>query len=131
MARLYDDAFRSFGLTHGQFSLLMVVEGLQPVSVGRAASELVMDRTTVTAIIKPLTRRGLLQMEASVNDQRLRQLSLTREGRALLARSAVAWKQVQAHVQNRRPDASLRGELRQLAHTAAPHRAKQLRGESK
>lgn len=119
LARLYDDALRPVGLYHGQFSLLMLVAGMQPVSVGQVATELVMDRTTVTAIVKPLERRGLLQTASSATDQRQRLLRLTPSGQALLVEAVVAWQEAQQLVQAHRPRAALRGDLRRLAASAA------------
>ena len=119
LARLYDEGLRPLALNHGQFSLLMVVAGLQPVSVGAVADELVMDRTTVTAAVKPLERRGLLQTAPSAADQRQRLLSVTAQGLALLARASATWQALQVTVQDERPRAALRDDLRRLAATAA------------
>lgn len=119
LARLYDDALRPLALSHGQFSLLMLVAGLQPASVGQLAAELVMDRTTVTAVLKPLERRGLLQSLASPTDQRQRLLALTPPGHALLKKATLAWQQAQALVQAQRPRAAVRSDLQRLAATAA------------
>jgi DNA-binding MarR family transcriptional regulator len=119
LARLYDDAFRPLGLSHGQFSLLMLVAGMEPASVGQVAQQLVMDRTTVTAIVKPMERRGLLEATASPTDLRQRLLSVTREGRALLARALPVWQGAQELVREQRPPAAVRGHLQQLAATAA------------
>lgn len=119
LARLYDDGLRPFELNHGQFSLLMLVAGLQPVSVGRVASELVMDRTTVTAAVKPLERRGLLLATVSPADQRQRLLQVTASGAALLNKASVAWQTLQETVLSHQPRGSVRDDLRQLAATAA------------
>jgi DNA-binding MarR family transcriptional regulator len=119
LARLYDDGLRPFELNHGQFSLLMLVAGLQPVSVGQVAAELVMDRTTVTAAVKPLERRGLLSTAASSTDQRQRLLSLTSSGLALLSRASAQWRKLQQTVQDHPPRATVRADLRRLAATAA------------
>ena len=59
LARRFDDAFRPFGITSGQFSLLMSLNRATPASIGAVATLLVMDRTTLTANLRPLERRGL------------------------------------------------------------------------
>jgi DNA-binding MarR family transcriptional regulator len=118
LARLYDDALRPFDLNHGQFSLLMLVAGLQPVSVGKVAAELVMDRTTVTAALKPLERRGLVRTAASDADQRQRLLSVTSAGLVLLSKASIEWRALQQTVQRQHPRATVRADLRQLAATA-------------
>lgn len=119
LARLYDEGLRPLGLNHGQFSLLMLVAGLQPVSVGRVADELVMDRTTVTAAVKPLERRGLLQTAVSPADQRQRLLSVTPAGMALLSKASTAWQALQQTVESHRPRTALRSDLRRLSAMAA------------
>jgi DNA-binding MarR family transcriptional regulator len=116
LARLYDDGLRPFGLTHGQFSLLMLAAGHPGgANVGRLAEALVMDRTTVTAALKPLERRALLRVETAADDLRQRRIRLTAQGQALLAEATVAWQALQAQVRRERPPSDLRPSLRQLA----------------
>jgi DNA-binding MarR family transcriptional regulator len=118
LARLYDDGLRPHGLTHGQFSLLMLVAGMQPAPVSQLADALVMDRTTVTAALKPLERRKLLSSASAEADQRQRLISLTPSGRRLLAAASVAWQQLQDDRRRERPPAMLRASLRQLTSNA-------------
>src|SRR5690554_226300 len=84
VARAFDEALRPVGLTNGQFSLLMSLNRPEPPLMGDVASLLAMDRTTLTAMLKPLDRRGLLEIAKDDNDRRGRRLMLTSEGRALL-----------------------------------------------
>src|ERR1700719_5189489 len=60
LARRFDEVLRPLGLTNGQFSLLMSLNRLQPPPMAAVASLLAMDRTTLTAALKPLERRGLV-----------------------------------------------------------------------
>ena len=62
LARRFDAALRPLGLTSGQFSLLMSLNRPQPPSMGPVATLLAMDRTTLTAALKPLQRRGLVDV---------------------------------------------------------------------
>ena len=62
LGRRFDEAFRPLDLTNGQFSLLMSLNRPQPPSIGSVASLLAMDRTTLTAALKPLVRRGLVTL---------------------------------------------------------------------
>src|SRR6476620_10869148 len=62
LARRFDEALRAIGLTHGQFSLLMSLNRAEPPTIGSVAALLAMDRTTLTANVKPLERRGLLRV---------------------------------------------------------------------
>ncbi len=56
------------------------------------ASVLAMDRTTLTAALKPLERRGLVESFADPGDRRLKRLRLTAEGGRLIAEALPIWK---------------------------------------
>ncbi len=70
VARRFDAAFRPLGLTSGQFSLLMSLNRPDPPMIGAVAHLLAMDRTTLTAALKPLERRGLVQVSVDPADRR-------------------------------------------------------------
>ncbi|MEW6390575.1 MAG: MarR family transcriptional regulator [Pseudomonadota bacterium] len=91
LARRFDEALRPLGLTNGQFSLLMSLNRPEPAGMGGVANLLAMDRTTLTAALKPLERRGLLTVAPDPKDGRARVLSLTPDGRALLAQALPIW----------------------------------------
>ncbi|GLR49073.1 MarR family winged helix-turn-helix transcriptional regulator [Shinella yambaruensis] len=93
LARRFDDALRPCGLTNGQFSLLMALNRPEPPPMGPVAAVLAMDRTTLTAALKPLERRGLVAVEADPRDRRGRLLRLTGEGRRLLTQAFPVWKE--------------------------------------
>src|ERR1700710_1314849 len=80
LARRFDEALRPLGLTQGQFSLLTSLNRPEPPSMAPVAALLAMDRTTLTAALKPLQRRGLVQVRADPADKRGRLLHLTQEG---------------------------------------------------
>lgn len=98
LARRFDDALRPLGLTNGQFSLLMALHRPDPPAIGAVADLLAMDRTTLTAALKPLRRRGLVEIEVDPRDRRGRLLMLTPQGRALLAAAVPVWREVHAEV---------------------------------
>jgi DNA-binding MarR family transcriptional regulator len=98
LARRFDEALRPLGLTNGQFSLMMSLNRPEPPSMGSVASLLAMDRTTLTAALKPLERRGLVTVVANPDDRRSRLLALTSEGQSLLADALPLWKRTHADV---------------------------------
>jgi DNA-binding MarR family transcriptional regulator len=104
LARRFDEAFRRFGITSGQFSLLMSLNRPEPPSIGAVASLLAMDRTTLTANLKPLERRGLLTVSVDPNDRRSRRLALTPTGMALLSRALPVWIENHAAIEAELPD---------------------------
>ena len=93
LARRFDDVFRPLDLTHGQFSLLMSLNRPEPPTIGSVAALLAMDRTTLTAALKPLERRGLVKVSTDREDKRSRRLTITAPGRALLAKAFPLWRE--------------------------------------
>ncbi|WP_419816424.1 MarR family winged helix-turn-helix transcriptional regulator [Glacieibacterium sp.] len=91
LARRFDEVFRPLGITSGQFSLLISLNRPHPPSIGSVAALLAMDRTTLTANLKPLERRGLLTVTTDPADRRSRLLALTMAGQAVLAQAAPIW----------------------------------------
>ncbi len=118
LARRFDEAFRPFGLTNQQFSLLMSLNRPEPPGMAAVAALLAMDRTTLTAALKPLERRGLVEVTVDPDDRRGRLLVLTAAGLKLLARAMPAWTRTHAELDARLADGGaelLRGNLRALA----------------
>ncbi|WP_291297829.1 MarR family winged helix-turn-helix transcriptional regulator [Elioraea sp.] len=98
LARRFDAALRPFGLTNGQFSLLVALNRPEPPPIGRLAPFLAMDPSTLTAAVKPLARRGLLRLVPDVEDRRSRRVQITREGVALLGQAIGAWRATHAEL---------------------------------
>lgn len=95
VARRYDELLRPVGLTNGQFSLLMALNRPEPPVMGEVAALLAMDRTTLTANLKPLERRGLVAVAPDAADKRSRRLALTEAGRTVLEEAVPLWHQGQ------------------------------------
>jgi DNA-binding MarR family transcriptional regulator len=104
LARRFDEAFKPFGLTNGQFSLMMSLNRPEPPAMGPVAAFLAMDRTTLTAALKPLVRRGLVEVTADAEDRRTRRLKLTPAGRQLLASAVPVWRDTHAELDRLLPD---------------------------
>lgn len=122
LARLFDNAFRPFGLSNGQFSLLMALNRPDPPSIGTLAPFLAMDRTSLTAALKPLERRGLVRILADTADRRSRRIGITAEGVALLEAALPTWRDVHAQLDDALPGEvpeRLRNDLRQVPPVAA------------
>lgn len=92
IGRRFDEALRPLGLTNGQYSLLVSLNRPEPPRLGDVARLLAMDRTTLTAALKPLERRGLLKVASDPKDKRSRRLSLTEGGLDLLQQAVPVWR---------------------------------------
>ncbi|MBR8342611.1 MarR family winged helix-turn-helix transcriptional regulator [Burkholderia ambifaria] len=122
LARIFDDVLRPVDLTNGQFSLLMSLNRPKPAAMKSVASLLAMDRTTLTAALKPLERRGLVTIVQDPDDKRSRLLELTPAGHRLLTDAFPLWQQ--AHAEIEQPFAAgevdvLRDQLRMLSEDPA------------
>jgi DNA-binding MarR family transcriptional regulator len=118
LARRFDEAFRPLDLTSGQFSLLVSLNRPTPPNIGSVASLLAMDRTTLTAALKPLERRGLIDVRIDAKDRRTRLLKLTRKGRTLLSRAVPIWDSTHTRLEKQLADADperLRSDLHVLS----------------
>jgi DNA-binding MarR family transcriptional regulator len=118
VARRFDAALRPLRLTSGQFSLLMSLNRPQAASISDVSALLAMDRTTLTANLKPLERRGLVTVTVDDADKRMRRLTLTPAGRALLDAAVPVWRRTHAEIDHLlaepTPD-QLRADLRALS----------------
>jgi len=118
LARRFDEALRSLDLTNGRFSLLMSLNRPSPPAMAHVASLLAMDRTTLTAALKPLERRGLVTVSFDATDRRSRLIALTPKGMRSLARAVPIWKRTHEEIEDLLPDGDpnrLRSNLRVLS----------------
>ena len=63
-----------------------------PLTVNGLAEELGMDRTTTTKNLKPLERRGLLEIRQDEKDARVRRIVLTASGHDVLTEALQYWQ---------------------------------------
>ena len=118
LARLFDDALRPVGLTNGQFSLLMSLNRPEPPPMGPVANLLAMDQTTLTAALKPLQRRGFVDVVPNPRDRRGRLLCLTDDGRAALKEALPIWESTHAALEAKLPNGDADGLRRDLQYLA-------------
>ena len=96
VSQAYDAALQSAGLKATQFTLLATLRGLGNPPLTKLAEAMVMDRTTLSRNLKPLVDKGLIRI-ATEQDQRIRQIQLTPQGKRLLDEALPQWQ----HIQNR------------------------------
>ncbi|HMN81320.1 MAG TPA: MarR family winged helix-turn-helix transcriptional regulator [Burkholderiaceae bacterium] len=116
LARRFDLALKPVGITSGQFSVLMSLNRPEAPNLGTVAALLAMDRTTLTANLKPLERRRLVETASDPVDGRARLLRLTPAGRAILSEAVPIWRHLHAEIEAALSDPHhLRSELRLLS----------------
>lgn len=97
---LYNAHLRSVGLTAAQWSLLRNIDALAPVSIGRLADALAMERTSVTRLVEPLIELGWVRSTPG-DDRRVRNLEVTPRGRAKVRAGLGLWRAAQRELLGR------------------------------
>ena len=122
LARRFDAALAPVDLTNGQFSLLMSLNRPQPPLMGDVATLLAMDRTTLTAALKVLERRGLVRVRVDADDRRGRRLALTAKGKKTLARAYPIWVATHEEIERELADPDrTRADLRTISDEQKRH----------
>ena len=117
LTRFYDEMLAPTGLGLNQYSILAKVDRHGEMSVQRLAALLVMDRSTLGHLLRPLERRGLLTVRPSTSDGRKRVVALSPEGSALLGSAKPLWKDAEERFQagfGQDEAAGLRNLMRQV-----------------
>jgi DNA-binding MarR family transcriptional regulator len=91
VTRFYDEALAPVGLGLNQYAILARLARVGPKTLQELADLLVMDRSTLGRLLRPLEERELLAIEISAADRRHRVISLTRRGRAEMSRADPLW----------------------------------------
>lgn len=95
VTKLYDDALAPSGVGLNQFSILARLNRVGPSTIQELARLLVMDRSTLGHLLRPLEKRGLVRLEVSEEDRRSRTIALTGPGKALVAKARPRWERAQ------------------------------------
>jgi MarR family transcriptional regulator, lower aerobic nicotinate degradation pathway regulator len=88
----------AFGVTPVQFAALQAVHNTPGVDQRTLARTIGFDTSTTAGVIDRLEARGLLQRNASAEDRRVRLLTLTDDGEALLAQVVPAMQRAQVRM---------------------------------
>jgi len=96
LTAVYDDALRPFGIHAPQFTLLVMVHELGPISRADLGRRNHHERSTLTRNLQPLLAQGWLVEGTPEKDGRTRPLTVTAQGKALLRKAAPAWSTAQA-----------------------------------
>lgn len=95
VTQLYDRELAPAGIMVGQYAILARISHEGSTSIQDLANLLVMDRSTLGHLLRPLESRDLVALEVAGHDRRSRTVLLTASGRALLAQARVLWNTAQ------------------------------------
>jgi DNA-binding MarR family transcriptional regulator len=95
ITRLYDGVMQKSGMRSTQFTILSQLMLRGELPIGKLASLLGMERTTLTRNLTPLEQRKWISIKAG-DDPRARMLAITAQGRAAVRRGFPFWSQAQA-----------------------------------
>ncbi len=98
VTQAYDAALRPVGLRATQFTMLAVLGKRGQMRQSDFADVLGMDGTTLTRNLQPLLKKDWIRIDRD-EDQRVRLISLTEPGRALLDTAVPLWREVQGQFQ--------------------------------
>jgi DNA-binding MarR family transcriptional regulator len=95
ITQFYDRYLAVAGLRTTQYSILMKLKFMGPLTINTLARELVMDRTTLGRNILPLEREGLIRIAPGRRDRRSKELQLTEAGATRLRAARQGWTAAQ------------------------------------
>ena len=97
IVQAYEDALRPSGITIAQFSTLGSLNEHGPISMLNLAEAMDIDRTTLARNLKLLEKNGLVSVNPSEQDRRVKLIDLTDHGRRTLQEATPLWVSVQQH----------------------------------
>jgi len=118
VTKLYDDALAPIGLGVNQFSILARLSIVGPSTIQDLARLLVMDRSTLGHLLRPLEKRGFVTLEVSKQDRRSRVITLTPAGKAVVAKARPRWAAAQRRFEStfgKEAALELRAVLKEIA----------------
>ncbi len=95
---IYRPVLEPLGLTHPQYLVMLALWEESPRSLGSLAAELAMEPATLSPLVKRLEAQGRVVRARRVADERVLDIALTEEGRALRASALSVPGQIMARV---------------------------------
>lgn len=98
VTRIYSEEMRSSGVKRSQFAILGNLGRLGTIKISDLATEMYMERTTLTRNLKPLEKAGLVTIRTAASDARSREISLTRAGKTRFMEANKLWRKAQKRI---------------------------------
>jgi DNA-binding MarR family transcriptional regulator len=99
VTRLYDEALAPTGLGINQYAILSKLDRFGAQTLQALAERLVMDRSTLGHLLRPLETRGLATIRVGEKDRRHRLIALTPAGTALMVDARKLWIEAERRFQ--------------------------------
>jgi DNA-binding MarR family transcriptional regulator len=84
---IYRPILEPLGLTHPQYLVMLALWEESPRSLGELADDLAMEPATLSPLVKRLEAQGRVERSRRADDERVLEIGLTDDGRALRARA--------------------------------------------
>jgi len=81
---IFMEECRAFDLTPVQYAALVAIQTHPGIDATRLSAVIAFDRSTLGSVIERLLAKGLIERAASVEDRRVKLLTITKAGAALL-----------------------------------------------
>ncbi|SIT76416.1 MarR family winged helix-turn-helix transcriptional regulator [Microbacterium sp. RU33B] len=91
---IYRPVLEPLGLTHPQYLVMLALWEQSPRSLGELADELAMEPATLSPLVKRLEAQGRVTRRRRAQDERVLEIALTADGRALRERALAVPAQV-------------------------------------
>ncbi|MBV1911745.1 MAG: MarR family winged helix-turn-helix transcriptional regulator [Kangiellaceae bacterium] len=98
VTHFYESRLAAVGLKSGQFSILRAVNFLKQTTNKELQRILVLEQTTLSRSLKPLIRDELLTIQANPDDQRVKLISLSKEGVKTYDKALPLWLKAQSEI---------------------------------
>ena len=95
---IYRPVLEPLGLTHPQYLVMLALWESSPRSLSALADELAMEPATLSPLVKRLESQGRVSRTRRADDERVLEIALTAEGRALRTEALDVPGQIMARV---------------------------------
>lgn len=95
---IYRPVLEPLGLTHPQYLVMLALWERSPRTLGALAAELAMEPATLSPLVKRLEAQGRVARTRRADDERMLDIALTDEGRALRESALSVPGQIMARV---------------------------------
>jgi DNA-binding MarR family transcriptional regulator len=99
MTRFFERQLRPHGIRITQFTALVALSMSGPLSIGALANAIGVERTTLSRNLARLAARGWIEIAGAADDARSRIVTVTPQGRTILADALPAWRKAQSAAQ--------------------------------